>query len=227
VVGVVDVSPVRARTTFAFDRHHQSVSGKALCAAMSGDGKRLYLGGHSGVWRSDDSGLTWTHPERPQPAQGATNVPGALLPPAVYDLLISPTDPDIVLAATGRDSRQPPHNGIWRSTDGARSWRRVHQFPASGGRFGTVGSITVAPDDPRLMFAGGQFAVGVSTDGGQTWSERTPQSQSGEFVFYVVSSVRLSGGARHVYAVGSRVWQLPTPGLRWWSASPKASRPST
>ena len=62
MVGIVDVSPVRARTTFGFDRNHQSVSGKALCVAMSADGQRLYLGGHSGVWRSDDGGQTWTHP---------------------------------------------------------------------------------------------------------------------------------------------------------------------
>lgn len=221
MVAVVDISPVRARTTFTFDRHHQSVSGKALCVAMSQDGQRLYLGGHSAVWRSDDGGVTWTHPERPQPAQGSTNVPGALLPPSVYDLLISPTNPDIVLAATGRDSRRPAQNGIYRSTDGARSWQRVHQFAGSGGRFGTVGSITVAPDNPQLMFAGGQFALGVSTDGGQIWSERTPQTQSGESVFYVVSSGQLAGGTRHVYAVGSRVWHS-SDGGQTWSADPVA-----
>lgn len=215
MVGVVDVSPVRARTTFGFDRNHQSVSGKALCVAMSTDGQRLYLGGHSGVWRSDDGGQTWTHPERPQPPQGSTNVPGALLPPAVYDLLISPTDPDIVLAATGRDARVPAQNGIWRSIDGARSWNRVHQFAASGGRFGTIGSITVAPGNPQLMFAGGQFAIGISTDGGQTWTERTPQGPSGDAVFYVVSSVQLSGGARHVYAAGTRIWHSADGGQTW------------
>ncbi|MBL9035004.1 MAG: exo-alpha-sialidase [Rhodospirillaceae bacterium] len=215
MVAVVDVSPVRARTTFTFDRHHQSVSGKALCVAMSRDGQRLYLGGHSGVWRSDDGGQTWTHPERPQPHPLTTNVPGALLPPAVYDLLISPANPDIVLAATGRDSRQPAQNGIWRSTDGAHSWRRVHKFAAADGRLGTVGAITVAPDDPRLMFAGGQFAIGISTDGGETWSERTPQTQPNEAVFYVVSAGRLSGGARHVYAVGTRVWHSADGGQSW------------
>jgi hypothetical protein len=215
MVGVVDVSPVRSRTTFTFDRHHQSVSGKALCVAMSADGQRLYLGGHSAVWRSLDGGVTWTHPEWPQPPQGSTHVPGALLPPAVYDLLISPSNPDIVLAATGRDGRRPPQNGIYRSTDGALSWQRVHQFAGPGGRFGTIGSITVAPDDPQLMFAGGQFAVAMSVDGGQTWSERTPQTQSGEFVFYVVCSGRLAGGTRHVYAVGSRVWHSADGGQTW------------
>lgn len=215
MVGVVDVSPVRSRMTFAFDRFHQSVSGKALCVAMSADGKRLYLAGHSAVWRSDDGGLTWTHPERPQPPQGTMNVPGALLPPSVYDLQISPTNADVVLAATGRDGRQPAQNGVYRSTDGARSWRRVHQFAGSGGRFGTIGSITVAPDDPQLMFAGGQFAVGVSTDSGLTWTEHRPQGTANEAVFYVVSAARLAGGIRHVYAAGSRVWHSSDGGQTW------------
>ena len=79
-------------------------------------------------------------------AQGSTSVPGALLPAAIYDLLISPADVDVVLAGTGRDGRVPAPNGIYRSTDGAGSWRRVHQFAGSGGRFGIVGSVTVAPD---------------------------------------------------------------------------------
>jgi hypothetical protein len=214
MAAVVDVSPVRSRTTFGFDRFHQSVSGKALCVAMSADGQRLYLGGHSAVWRSLDGGATWTHPERPQPPQGSTNVPGALLAPAVYDLLISPTNPDIVLAATGRDSRKPAQNGIYRSTDAGNSWQRVHQFADASGRFGTIGSITVAPDNPQLMFAGGQFAVGISTNGGQTWTERKP-NQSNESVFYVVSSPQLAGGARHVYAVGSRVWHSSNGGQTW------------
>ena len=78
MVQVVDVGPVRSRTTFAFDRFHQSVSGKALAVAMSRDGTRIYLGGHSAVWRSDDGGATWTHPERPQPPVNSTIVPGAL-----------------------------------------------------------------------------------------------------------------------------------------------------
>jgi photosystem II stability/assembly factor-like uncharacterized protein len=214
---VEDVSPRRAATQITIDRNHQSVSGKALCVAMSADGQRLYLGGHSAVWRSDDGGLTWTHPERPQPPAGTTRVPGALLVPNVYDLIISPTNPDIVLAATGRDSRRPDPSGIYRSTDGARSWTRVYQF-LSGSTVGTVASFAVAPDDPNLIFAGGQFAVGVSTDGGRTWSERVPQRSSNQAVWYVVVGPASAAG-RHVYAVGSHVWHS-TDGGETWSEDP-------
>ena len=106
-------------------------------------------------------------------------MPGALLPAAIYDPLISPADVDVVLAGTGRDGRVPAPNGIYRSTDGAGSWRRVHHLAGSGGRFGR-GSATVAPDDRSLMFAGGQFAVGTSTNGGQTWTEQQPQGTSAQ-----------------------------------------------
>lgn len=64
---------------------HQSVSGKALCVAISKDGKKVYLGGHSGVWISDDGGETLYHSEQPQPTSSFSPVPGAMLSPNVYD----------------------------------------------------------------------------------------------------------------------------------------------
>jgi photosystem II stability/assembly factor-like uncharacterized protein len=215
MVAIVHVGPERANMTFRFTQEDQSVSGKALSVAISVDGNRLYLGGHSAVWRSDDGGETWTHPERPQPPSGTTDVPGALLAPAVYDLLVAPADPDTVLAGTGRDGRRPPQNGIYRSSDAARSWRLVHQFAGSGGRFGIVGAVTVAPDDRQLMFAGGQFAVGVSADAGATWTEHRPQTDPDHAVYYVVGSALQSDGARHVYAAGSRIWHSSDGGVTW------------
>jgi photosystem II stability/assembly factor-like uncharacterized protein len=174
---------------------------------MSASGMRLYLGGHSGVWRSDDGGQRWMHLDHRQPPAGVTLVPGALLPPAVYDLRILPSDHDVVLAATGGDTRSSPSNGIYRSGDAGASRQRVHTF--SGG---TVGSLASAPDDERLMFAGGQYAVGVSTDGGLTWTERYPQV--GQDVWYVVCGPQ-TGLVRRVYAVGSQVWYSSDGGVTW------------
>ena len=87
VLQIVDVSPTRANTSVLSG---QSTSGKGLAVAISADGTRAYLGGHSGVWRSDDGGDTWSHPEWPQPPPGSYLVPGALSVPNVYDVLISP-----------------------------------------------------------------------------------------------------------------------------------------
>jgi photosystem II stability/assembly factor-like uncharacterized protein len=211
---IVDVSPVRAETDITIDRYLQSVSGKALCVAMSSSGRRLYLGGHSGVWRSDDGGQHWVHPERPNPPPRSTDVPGALYPPAVYDLLVSPTNSDVVLAATGRDSRRPATDGIYRSRDAANSWQRVHAFTNPAGSVGTVACLAVAPDDPNLMFSGGQFALGRSEDAGRTWTEVFPQSNRSQQVWYVVCGPA-AGTRRRVYAVGSRVWYSVDGGQTW------------
>ena len=70
------------------------------------------------------------------------------------------------------------------------------------------------------MFAGGQFAVGISTNGGQTWTEQQPQGTSAQAVYYVVSGPRLANGSRHVFAAGSRIWHSADGG-QTWSADPK------
>lgn len=211
---ITDVSPIRSRTQITIDRHHQSVSGKALCVAMSDSGERIYVGGHSGVWRSENGGSEWTHGVRPQPPQGSTAVSGALLPPAVYDLLILPSDPDVVFAATGRDSRRPVTNGVYRSTDAGDSWQLVQSFIRADGSVGTVASLAIAPDDERLMFAGGQFAVGLSTNAGLTWSETRPQANDSDSIWYVACGPAV-GARRHLYAVGSHVWHSTDSGRTW------------
>src|SRR5438309_10213340 len=123
---IEQVGPTLANASLSLGATDQSVAGKGLSAAMSPDGSRVYFGGHSGVWRSDDGGVNWSHPERPQPAPGQA-VSGALVVPNVYDLAIHPTNSDIVFAATGLDARSPDQSGVYRSVDGAQSWTLVHQ----------------------------------------------------------------------------------------------------
>jgi photosystem II stability/assembly factor-like uncharacterized protein len=205
-----DISPTTATASLAFGPSDQSICGKGLSVALSADGMRAYVGGHSGVWRSDDGGQTWFHPEWPQPAPGSFDVPGALRVPNVYDLLISPLNNDVVLAATGHDARTPEQSGIYRSVDGALTWSLVHQFNGfiDGSPFIlNVSQLTVAPDDPNLIFAAGGFAIAVSEDGGMNWTERRPLLANREFLWHVAVGP-LEGAKRRIYAVGS------TPSVR-------------
>ncbi|MBK8969808.1 MAG: hypothetical protein IPM36_24755 [Lewinellaceae bacterium] len=67
--------------------------------------------------------------------------------------------------------------GIWRTTDGGRSWENI-----SDGFFGgSIGAIEVAPSDHNVLYAGGGevtvrgnvgYGSGMwrSTDAGQVWS---------------------------------------------------------
>lgn len=66
--------------------------------------------------------------------------------------------------------------GVWRTTDGGRSWENI-----SDGFFGgSIGAIAVAPSDPNVLYAGGgektvrgnvSYGSGVwkSEDAGKTW----------------------------------------------------------
>lgn len=215
-----DISPNDDNASLSIDRVGQSLSGKALCVAISADGTRAYVGGHSGVWRSDDGGDTWWHPEWPQPPLGVTDVPGALVVPNVHDLLISPADNDVVLAATAYDAREPDQSGIYRSTDGAQSWSLVHQFTSvvSGSSSVSMASqLAQAPDDPNLVYAAGGFAIAVSADGGVTWAKRRPPFDQGEDVWHVPVGPAL-GSSRRVYAVGrspsNRAYGIPKTAAR-------------
>jgi photosystem II stability/assembly factor-like uncharacterized protein len=208
---VVDVSPRRASTQITIDKFHQSVSGKALCVALAADGQRAYLGGHSGVWRSNDGGVSWSHPERPQPPPGGA-VTGAILAPAVYGLAISPRDPDIVLATTGRDSRVPAKNGIYRSTDGGKTWALVRQFQRAGGAFATVGGVTFDRVSPAFVLAGSQDAVAVSIDAGATWTTRVPPSPG---PYWYVAIARSPSGLPVLYVAGARLFRSNDLGTTW------------
>ena len=69
--------------------------------------------------------------------------------------------------------------GIWKTTDGGRSWKNI-----SDGFFGgSIGSIAIAPSDNNVIYVGGgektvrgnvSFGYGVwkSVDGGKTWEQK-------------------------------------------------------
>src|SRR5262245_33163513 len=105
--------------SFASTDLQHSVCGRVLCLAASADFVRQYAGTYAGVWRSDDSGHTWRQLARPQPNAGENaDVAGALCAPTVFDLAVSPADPNIVLAACVKGEFGTSRDGIYRSADG-------------------------------------------------------------------------------------------------------------
>src|SRR5678815_5074715 len=66
-----------------------------------------------GVYRSTDGGKSWVN-------VGFTNVD------AISKIRIHPTDPNIVfVAAFGRYSVPSQERGVYKSTDGGKTWRQV------------------------------------------------------------------------------------------------------
>ncbi len=125
-----------------------------------------------GVYRSGDAGRTWTH-------MGFRTVD------AISKIRIHPTNPDVVfVAAFGQYSVDSDERGVFKSTDGGKSWRRV-LF-----RDGKTGAVDIAIDrtNPNVMYAalweayrkeyqmssgGPGSGLFKSIDGGETWTEIT------------------------------------------------------
>jgi photosystem II stability/assembly factor-like uncharacterized protein len=218
---LTDVSP--GIDTFPWSGGH-SISGRMHALALTSDALRLYAGSYAGVWRSDDAGVSWMQMTRPQPGQGVNAVPGALLVPDVHDVVVSPVNRDLVMAATTADSRAQMQNGVYRSVDGGSNWSLVKRFTCSSG--GAVGQIAFAPDDPNLVYAAGGCAVAISHNAGQTWSETPLPNQTAAWHIAVGPSEplinapprALASGVinpfeiRRVYALGSTQLYYSTNG---------------
>ena len=100
-----------------------------------------------GVFKSTDGGETWRQVLAVDEDTGAT------------DLVMDPSNPDVLLAATYQRQRTVccfvgggPGSGIWRSEDGGETWSRV---VGSGLPAGTMGRIALAmtPADADVVYA--------------------------------------------------------------------------
>jgi hypothetical protein len=206
---IEDISPTGNNTTLKKPASQQSTGGRGLTIAGARDGKRLYIGNNAGVWRSNDSGNTWTHMERPQPRPGTVAVPGALLAMNVYDLAVA-KDPDIVLACTNYDIRKTSQNGIYRSTDGGTNWSLVQQFAETG-------QIITAPENAEILFAACGSALVKSTNSGATWSKLNVPLSGGSVFCVAVGPIAAANqeATRRIYALGTKLWVSTNGGGAW------------
>ena len=93
------------------------------------DPNRVFIGTQNGgLYRSYDGGRRWGHLDD--------------FPPySIVTVSYCPSNPDIVLATTGFDTRAQRAGGIWRSNDGGDTWNvpagTVPRSPTAG-RSGSV-----------------------------------------------------------------------------------------
>src|SRR5262249_48923887 len=90
----------------------------------------------NGVYKSVDAGRTWT-----SVGLGDTHVIG--------DIIIDPSDPNVVMVAAIGDRTSGPERGVFKSTNGGRTWTKVLYKEDAGGS----ASLVAAPDDPSVMYA--------------------------------------------------------------------------
>jgi photosystem II stability/assembly factor-like uncharacterized protein len=151
------------------------------------DPKRMLVGvSCAGVLETTDGGETWRGANR-----GLLN-----------DYLPNPAaewghDPHFVAQSSGQPDHvwQQNHSGVFASSDGARTWRRVSKtdanvhfgFPiAVDERDGKTAWVVPATGDDRRMAVGAGLFVGRTRDGGETWEslrEGLPQENAYDVVY--------------------------------------------
>lgn len=140
---------------------------------VAGTGERDIRGDISpgdGVYKTTDGGKTWT---------GI----GLKETQTISRIVVSPTDPNtIYVAALGHVYGDSPARGVYKTTDGGKSWRLVLPgFPKAG-----AVDLAMDPHDPNVLLAttweawrtpyylnsgGSGSRLFRSADGGETWTD--------------------------------------------------------
>ncbi|MBI2467628.1 MAG: hypothetical protein HYV62_07390 [Candidatus Rokubacteria bacterium] len=119
--------------------------------ALDADGRALFLGAHTGLFRSEDGGRSWEKvPLSPQHAHLD-----------VMAITTDPREPLVIYVGTHEA-------GVFKSTDGGRTWREVNA--GLGGL--DVHGLAVDPSAPaKLHAAVRETGEGIyrTTDGGGKW----------------------------------------------------------
>ncbi|MGE0360720.1 MAG: WD40/YVTN/BNR-like repeat-containing protein [Vicinamibacterales bacterium] len=107
--------------------------------AGTGEGKiRSHISLGQGIYKSMDAGRTWTLMGLEQTGR-------------IPRLVVHPKDPDIVLAcALGHAYGPQQERGVFRTTDGGRTWTRTLFTDENAG----CSDIAMDPTNPRILFAG-------------------------------------------------------------------------
>ena len=120
-----------------------------------------------GVWKTENYGNSWKNVSD-----------GFIASPSTGAIRVAPSNPDIIYVGTGSDglrSNVIAGKGIYKSTDGGKSW----QFSGLK-ETGHIGAVEVHPTNPDIVYVaaiGNAFApneergVYRSLDGGELWEK--------------------------------------------------------
>ena len=125
-----------------------------------------------GMWKSTDAGKTWKHIGLEKSGQ-------------IARIEIHPTNPDIAwVAVQGQIWGPNEERGVFRTTDGGKSWQHVLKVSAETG----ATDLSLDPTNPRILYAamwnhgrkpwfiksgGTDGGIYKSTDGGDSWDKLT------------------------------------------------------
>lgn len=99
----------------------------------------LFRSSHAGagIYKSTDAGASWTH-------MGLTETQ------TIGRVIVHPTNPDIVwVAASGHEYRDNPERGVYKTSDGGRTWAKVLYVDEMTGAI----DLVIHPNDPNTLYA--------------------------------------------------------------------------
>jgi len=123
-----------------------------LAVARGALGKRIYAlidTKEGGLFRSDDAGQTWTL------AGADSRIRGRLW--YFGEVVVDPKDPNTVYL---------PNVSIYRSTDAGKTFEAIKGAPGGD----DYHALWIDPSNPERMIFGSDQGVGISVDGGRSWS---------------------------------------------------------
>ncbi|MFN2449530.1 MAG: sialidase [Candidatus Baltobacteraceae bacterium] len=208
--------------------HQQSVSSIGAVAVAPSDPSIVYAGTGepnlrndvafgNGVYKSSDAGATWQHV-------------GLDASGSVARIAIDPVDPQRVFVAVSGDFYAANgERGIFKTTDGGTTWRKVL---SSGERTG-ASSVAIDPRDPKHLIAGMWEAwrtpyhlnsggkddgLYASSDGGEHWARLQGNGLPGGTMGRI--DVRFApGNPKRVYALiesnEGTLWRSDDGGKTW------------
>ncbi|HUI42201.1 MAG TPA: hypothetical protein VL523_09540 [Terriglobia bacterium] len=175
----------------------------------------------AGVFFSPDAGQSWKF-------TGLGNVG------QISRVIVDPSDPNVVfVGALGHVWAPNPDRGVYRTTDGGKTWTKVLFVDDTTG----VSDLAMEPGNPKVLYAGmwhfrrypwtledGGDSTGLyrSTDGGETWKKLTEGLPNKGPLGRIAVAIAPSNPS-HVYAlIGAKhgmLWQSMDRGDHWREVS--------
>ncbi len=179
-----------------------------------------------GVWKSIDGGQTWQHL-------------GLDRTEHIGRIVLDPTNPDVAyVAALGPEWSDGEQRGVFRTTDGGQTWKKVLYVGPSTG----AADLAMDPSNPQHLLAGmwqyrrrpWTFTSGgpgsglyVTYDGGDRWTRATPADGLPAGELGRIGLAFAAGDASVVYALveakRSALLRSDDGGATWRTASSERS----
>ena len=169
-----------------------------------GEGENTVRGnvaeGLNGMWRSDDGGRSWKNLGLKEGRH-------------IIRIIIHPRDPNTVwVAALGHLFGPNEERGVFKTTDGGKTWKKVLYVNNQTG----ASDLVIDPTNPSILYAGmwrilrtphslesGGEGSGMykSTDGGETWTNISTAKGLPKGVWGIVGVAIAPSNTEKVYAI--------------------------